>query len=184
MVNDPNLILIQIINLVKSAMLALLPLIAGVVIVALGFAGHARWPGVQRKIAATEIPKLNPFPGIAKMFSAQTGAELLKAILKIVYGQYRRVFLWHHWPEMMRLISESLMTAMKNALNLVGLCSLLVVLSIIPMVAFDVIFQIYSHIKSCECRVRTSAMNINRWKATRTLRAVSARCSVPPRVGA
>lgn len=48
---------------------------------------------------------------------------------------------------MMRLISESPMTAMKNALNLVGLCSLLVVLSIIPMVAFDVIFQIYSHIK-------------------------------------
>ena len=35
MVNDPNLILIQIINLVKSAMIALLPLIAGVVIVAL-----------------------------------------------------------------------------------------------------------------------------------------------------
>lgn len=67
---------------------------------------------------------------------------------------------------MMRLISESPMTAMKNALNTVGLCSLLVVLSIIPMVAFDVIFQIYSHIKSCECRVRTSAMNINRWKAT------------------
>ena len=82
------------------------------------------------------------------MFSpAQTGAELLKAILKSL--PLRAVppgfFLWHHWPEMMRLISESPMTAMKNALNLVGLCSLLVVLSIIPMVAFDVIFQIYSH---------------------------------------
>src|SRR5690606_41582261 len=87
-----------------------------------------------------------PYPGIAKMFSAQSGAELLKAILNsLLMGSSAGFFLWHHWPEMMRLISESPMTAMKNALNLVGLCSLLVVLSIIPMVAFDVIFQIYSH---------------------------------------
>lgn len=82
MVNDPNLILIQIINLVKSAMIALLPLIAGVVIVALVSPVMLGGFGVQRKTAATEIFKLNPLPGIAKMFSAQTGAELLKAILK------------------------------------------------------------------------------------------------------
>ena len=36
---------------------------------------------------------------------------------------------------------------MRNAMNLIGLCSLLVVLSIIPMVGFDVIFQLYSHFK-------------------------------------
>jgi flagellar biosynthetic protein FlhB len=48
---------------------------------------------------------------------------------------------------MMRLISESPLTAMSNALNLVGLCALLVVLSIIPMVGFDVIFQLYTHFK-------------------------------------
>jgi flagellar biosynthetic protein FlhB len=48
---------------------------------------------------------------------------------------------------MMRLISESPLTAMSNAMNLVGLCALLVVLSIIPMVGFDVIFQLYSHFK-------------------------------------
>jgi flagellar biosynthetic protein FlhB len=82
------------------------------------------------------------------MFSAQTGAELVKAILKsTLMGSAAGFYLWHNWPEMMRLISESPFTAMSNAMNLVGLCALLVVLSIIPMVGFDVIFQLYSHFK-------------------------------------
>ncbi|MEJ1619744.1 EscU/YscU/HrcU family type III secretion system export apparatus switch protein, partial [Escherichia coli] len=53
----------------------------------------------------------------------------------------------HNWPEMMRLMAESPRTAMGNALDLVGLCALLVVLGVIPMVGFDVIFQIMSHLK-------------------------------------
>lgn len=82
MVNDPNLILIQIINLVKSAMIALLPLIAGVVIVALVSPVMLGGLVFSGKSLQPKFSKLNPFPGIAKMFSAQTGAELLKAILK------------------------------------------------------------------------------------------------------
>ncbi len=55
-------------------------------------------------------------------------------------------FLWHHWPQMMRLMAESPITAMGNAMDLVGLCALLVVLGVIPMVGFDVFFQIFSHL--------------------------------------
>ena len=83
-----------------------------------------------------------------RMFSAQTGAELLKAILKtILVGSVTGFFLWHHWPQMMRLMAESPITAMGNAMDLVGLCALLVVLGVIPMVGFDVFFQIFSHLK-------------------------------------
>ncbi|WP_204280216.1 EscU/YscU/HrcU family type III secretion system export apparatus switch protein, partial [Raoultella ornithinolytica] len=65
-----------------------------------------------------KFSKLNPLSGIAKMFSAQTGAELLKAILKAaLMGSAAGFYLWHNWPEMMRLISESPLTAMSNALN-------------------------------------------------------------------
>jgi len=148
MVNDPNLILAQIILLIKGAMVALLPLIVGVVLVALispVLLGGLVFSG---KSLQPKFSKLNPLPGIKRMFSAQTGAELLKAILKAtLMGSAAGFYLWLHWPDMMRLISESPVTAISNALNLVGLCALLVVLSIIPMVGFDVIFQIYSHIK-------------------------------------
>ncbi|MFY9995390.1 MAG: flagellar biosynthesis protein FlhB [Leclercia sp.] len=148
MVNDPNLILSQIILLIKGAMIALLPLITGVVLVALISPVMLGGLVFSGKSLQPKFSKLNPLPGIAKMFSAQTGAELLKALMKAsLMGSVAGLFVWHNWPDMMRLVSESPMSAMRNALNLVGLCSLLVALSIIPMVGFDVFFQIYSHIK-------------------------------------
>ena len=85
---------------------------------------------------------------IREAMLAQTGAELLKAILKtILVGSVTGFFLWHHWPQMMRLMAESPITAMGNAMDLVGLCALLVVLGVIPMVGFDVFFQIFNHLK-------------------------------------
>ncbi|MCU8649302.1 EscU/YscU/HrcU family type III secretion system export apparatus switch protein, partial [Escherichia coli] len=82
LINDPNLILGQIILLIKQAMMALLPLITGVVLVALispVLLGGLIFSG---KSLQPKFSKLNPLPGIKRIFSAQTGAELLKAILK------------------------------------------------------------------------------------------------------
>ena len=148
LINDPNLILGQIILLIKQAMMALLPLITGVVLVALispVLLGGLIFSG---KSLQPKFSKLNPLPGIKRMFSAQTGAELLKAILKsTLVGCVAGFYLWHKWPEMMRLMAQSPITAMGNALDLVGLCALLVVLGVIPMVGFDVFYQIFSHLK-------------------------------------
>lgn len=78
---------------------------------------------------------------------------------------------------MMRLMAESPITAMGNAMDLVGLCALLVVLGVIPMVGFDVFFQIFSHLKSCECRGRIFVMSSNKAKVTLMLKGGSVRCS-------
>ncbi|ROP62493.1 flagellar biosynthetic protein FlhB [Enterobacter sp. BIGb0383] len=147
-VNDPKVILGQIILLIKEALFALLPLITGVMIVALVAPVMLGGLIFSTKSLALKLDKLNPLPGIKRMFSAQTAAELLKAILKtVLLGSVAGFYLWHHWPDMMRLISESPFTAMGNALDIVGLCALLVTLGIIPMVGFDVFWQIHSHIK-------------------------------------
>lgn len=166
-------------------MMALLPLIAGVVLVALispVMLGGLIFSG---KSLQPKFSKLNPLPGIKRMFSAQTGAELLKAVLKsTLVGCVTGFYLWHHWPQMMRLMAESPIVAMGNALDLVGLCALLVVLGVIPMVGFDVFFQIFSHLKNYACRGRTFATNLKRAKAIRMLRAKFARCNAPPRSAA
>lgn len=147
-INDPNLILGQIILLLKEAMLALMPLIVGVVVVALVAPVMLGGLVFSTKSLAFKLDKLNPLPGIKRMFSAQTAAELMKAVMKsLLMGSMAGLFLWLHWPDMMRLISESPLVAMGNALNMVGFCALLVVLAIIPMVGFDVFWQIYSHLK-------------------------------------
>ncbi|HAG5876958.1 TPA: hypothetical protein GGA36_001849 [Escherichia coli] len=124
-INDPNLILGQIILLIREAMLALLPLISGVVLVALISPVMLGGLVFSGKSLQPKFSKLNPLPGIKRMFSAQTGAELLKAILKtILVGSVTGFFLWHHWPQMMRLMAESPITAMGNAMDLVGLVAL------------------------------------------------------------
>lgn len=147
-VNDPNLILGQIILLIKQAMMAMLPLIVGVVVVAIIAPMLLGGVVFSPKSLSLKLDKLNPLPGIKRIFSAQTFAELLKAILKsLLVGSVTGLYLWTNWPDMMRLVSESPMNAMGHALNLVGLCTLLVALGIVPMVGFDVFWQIYSHMK-------------------------------------
>ncbi|WES66593.1 flagellar biosynthesis protein FlhB [Superficieibacter sp. HKU1] len=147
-INDPNLILGQIIRLIREAMFGLLPLITGVVIVALVAPVMLGGLVFSGKSLSLKLDKLNPLPGLKRMFSAQSVAELVKALLKaVLVGSVTGFYLWSHWPDMMHLISQSPLTAMGNALDLVGLCALLVALGVIPMVGFDVFWQIHSHLK-------------------------------------
>jgi flagellar biosynthetic protein FlhB len=147
-INDPNLILGQIILLIKNAMFALLPLITGVVIMALLAPLMLGGLVFSGKSLQFQFSKLNPLSGIKRLFSAQVGAELVKALMKaLLMGSVAGAYLWHKWPDIMRLMTEPPVTAMASAMNIAGMCCLLVVLGIIPMVGFDVFFQIYSHIK-------------------------------------
>lgn len=147
-VNDPNLILSQIILLIKNAVYALLPLIMGVVIMAILAPLMLGGLVFSGKSLQFQFSKLNPLSGIKKLFSAQVAAELVKAMMKaLLMGSVAGFYLWHKWPDMMRLMTEAPVTAMASAMNIAGMCCLLVVLGIIPMVGFDVFWQIYSHIK-------------------------------------
>jgi len=147
-ISDQNLILGQIIIMLKTALIGMLPLLVGVVIIALVAPVMLGGLVFSTKTLAFKFSKLNPISGIGRLFSAQVGAELVKALMKaLLMGGVAGLFLWQHWPDMMRLMSESPMTAMASAMNLAGLCALLVSLSIIPMVGFDVFWQIYSHLK-------------------------------------
>lgn len=147
-INDPSLVVGQISMLIKQALIALLPLLTGLVIVAIAapmLLGGLLFSG---KAVAFKASKLNPLKGLKRLFSAQVAAELLKAVLKsLLVGSVTALFLWHNWPEMLRLVSQPPVAALRNALDLVALCGLLIVLGIIPMVAFDVFWQIFSHIK-------------------------------------
>ena len=147
-VNDSNLILSQIILLIKNAIYALLPLIIGVVIMAILAPLMLGGLVFSGKSLQFQFSKLNPLSGIKKLFSAQVAAELVKAMMKaLLMGSVAGFYLWHKWPDMMRLMTEAPVTAMASAMNIAGMCCLLVVLGIIPMVGFDVFWQIYSHIK-------------------------------------
>ena len=78
---------------------------------------------------------------------------------------------------MMRLMAESPITAMGNAMDLVGLCALLVVLGVIPMVGFDVFFQIFSHLKKLRMSRQDIRDEFKQSEGDPMLKDGSVRCS-------
>jgi flagellar biosynthetic protein FlhB len=145
--NDHN-ILFQVVSLVKQTLLALLPVFLGLVIMALAaptmLGGFMFNPGSIK----LDLSKLNPLSGLKRLFSSQSVSELFKAILKsVLVGWVSGYYLWYHWPRMLHLIMEPPVMALGDALGMVAVCMMLIIMSLVPIVAFDVFWQIWSHTK-------------------------------------
>ncbi|QWA09092.1 flagellar type III secretion system protein FlhB [Sodalis ligni] len=147
-ISDDRQILFQIEALVKQTVWALLPVFAGLVMTAL--AAPLLLGGVMFNPGSIkfDLKKLNPLPGLKRVVSSQSLSELFKAILKaLLVGWVTGWFLWHNWPLMVHLVLESPVTALGDALDLIATCMLLIIMSMIPIVAFDVFWQLWSHSK-------------------------------------
>lgn len=148
MVNDSKLIIGHISNLIGLAVMALLPLMGGLVLVAIAAPMLLGGIVLSGKSIKMDFKKLNPLPGFARMFAAQAWTELFKGILKaILVGSVGGWYIWSHWPEMLRLISQSPTNALMHGLGMIAACCALVILGLIPMVGYDVFWQLYSYYK-------------------------------------
>ncbi|WP_158784810.1 flagellar biosynthesis protein FlhB [Pantoea sp. BAV 3049] len=147
-VSDTSQMLRLISNLLMQAVFALLPMMAGLVLVAIAAPMLLGGVVISGKAIKVDFGKMNPLKGLAKLVSAQTAAELLKSVLKaILVGIVTWLNIRHHWPDMLRLISESPYTALASSLNMIALSCILVVFGLMPMVGFDVFWQLYSYFK-------------------------------------
>ena len=148
MVNDTSQMLRLISTLLVQAVFALLPMMAGLVLVAIAAPMLLGGVVISGKAIKVDFGKMNPLKGLAKLVSAQTAAELLKSVLKaILVGIVTWLNIRHHWPDMLRLMSESPYTALASSLNMIALSCMLVVFGLSPMVGFDVFWQLYSYFK-------------------------------------
>lgn len=147
-IHDPALIVRLIASLAGQTILAMLPLVIGLVIIAIVAPMMLGGVLFSSKSLQFKPDKLNPLPGLKRLFSSQALAEMLKAVLKVcLVGTVAALYLWHNWPSIMQLMSQPTGEALTNALDKLALCALLIVLGMIPMVGFDVFWQIHSHIK-------------------------------------
>ena len=145
MIGNDRQMLNQFAMLLRQALWALLPVIAGLVLVALST--PMLLGGVAFSIKF-DVKRLNPLAGFKRLFSTQVLAELLKAILKaLLVGWVAGLYLWHNWAAMLHLITQPPLDALSNALQMVFGCGMLIVLGLVPMVAFDVFYQLWSHFK-------------------------------------
>ena len=147
-IGNENLLIPRFASLMKQAVFALSPVFLGLVLVAIG--GSAVLGGINfsSKSIKFDPKKWNPISGLKRIFSMNALAELFKAILKSLFvGLAATVFLWHNWNDILHLITLPPLSALANAMQLLIFAVYIAVFMLIPMVAFDIIFQIRSHLK-------------------------------------
>lgn len=145
---DPALMLQRAAGLLGLAMMALLPLLAGLWLTAVSAPSLIGGLNLSGKALKPAFKKLNPLSGLKRMFSRQMAAEMIKALLKVLLATVGAgTWLLLHRERFIRLIFEPTGTALADISSLVSSCMLAVLLSLVPMVAFDVIYQLLSQQK-------------------------------------
>ena len=95
-----------------------------------------------------KFEKLDPIKGIARLFALRGLIELIKALLKFLLIFVVAVILSKHFlNELVGLGAEPLEQSIGHALNIIGICFLVLSASLIVVVMFDVPYQLWDHSK-------------------------------------
>lgn len=145
---NPGLMLSFLGKVLGESLFALLPVVGGLALVGISAPALVGGLAFNTKSIKFDLTKLSPLKGFKRIFSMNVLAELFKAILKsLLIGLGAWIFLWQAWPSLLHLAMESPATAMTNAMQKVIFAGYLIIFMLIPMVAFDVFWQLRSHLK-------------------------------------
>jgi flagellar biosynthetic protein FlhB len=131
-----------------QALKGILPVFATLVVVAIFSSVALGGFLFSTKALEPKFERLNPFKGVARMFSAQTAVELVKTLLKAsVIGLIGAAVIMHYRDEMISLMHATPSEALTRGLQLVALCCALIVAALFLIVAIDAPWQLWSHYK-------------------------------------
>ncbi|MBI0154992.1 flagellar biosynthesis protein FlhB [Gilliamella sp. W8128] len=146
--DDDKQNIFNLINLLTAGFWAILPIFVGLVIVAIIAPLSVGGLLFSLQSIKPNLGKLNPISGFKRLFSLRIFSELFKSILKVVLIAFAAaLFLIHQFPNMLALPSMYLNNALSQVMQLLIYASLLIVLALIPMVGFDIFYQIWSNLK-------------------------------------
>ena len=148
LIRDPQNMLHRAASLLSMAFLAILPFAGGLYVTAITAPSIIGGLNASSKALKVNLKKLNPVTGIKRLFSAQMVSEMIKSILKVLLAATGGgLFLLLNKSRFINLMYEPLGGALNDISNLLIGCMLYVILSLIPMVAFDVIYQLWRNFK-------------------------------------
>jgi len=125
---------------------SLLP-VFGVLLVAalLGPIGLGGW-NLSTKAVMPKASRMNPMSGLARMFGPKALMELAKAMAKVVVvAAIALVIMAFYWQEILSIMSEPILPAMRHALSILGWSVLAMSCAMILITIVDIPFQIHSH---------------------------------------
>jgi len=147
-VHDPALALERFKEAVLLTLWQLLPLFAGLALVAALVPILLGGWNYSLKPVMPKFSKLNPFTGIKRLFSLNALTEGIKAILKsMLIGGVACWVIWNERMELIGLVSMPLESAMAKLIDLTGHTFLIVAGAMILLVVLDVPYQLWQYFK-------------------------------------
>ncbi|MBU3693653.1 MAG: flagellar type III secretion system protein FlhB [Rhodocyclaceae bacterium] len=142
---DTQAAVTRLLELNTDAVLGLLPLMTAVlVIVVLASLLLSGWVFSAEPLTP-QPSRLNPFTGIARIFSVVGLVELLKSVVKTVFiGAVAFWFLWTHAAEWLQLADGDLGSSVVGGMRRIGEGMLWVVGALALVVLIDVPFQVWN----------------------------------------
>jgi len=143
---DPNRMTARLAELAASALIAVAPLMAALLVAAIAAPLAIGGAIFAPKMAAPKLERIDPLKGIARLFSAPALVELVKVILvSVLLAAVGAWYVYSHLHEFASLAHEELSTGLAHFGWLLALAFALMVATLAVTSAIDVPFQIFHH---------------------------------------
>ncbi|WP_312240759.1 flagellar biosynthesis protein FlhB [Pantoea sp.] len=138
----------RIFGLFTAAAFAVAPVLLGLFITAIASPILLGGLYFSAKPLSMDFKRLNPLAGFKRMFSTQVVSELVKSLSKaVLVGIACALFIFSNKLALLQLIDQPLPVAFRHAGTLISGCLLVVILTLIPLVGYDVFYQVMSNLK-------------------------------------
>jgi flagellar biosynthetic protein FlhB len=145
---NSEMLLPRLHELSMAALLAFLPLLGLLLLVAVFSPLLLNGWLFTLKPLQPNLSKLDPISGISRMFSTNSLMELAKAVAKsVVVGGVGAWVVWHNKDAVLMLVSEPVHIAIPHLGSLVWGCFAAIMGGMLLIVAVDVPFQLWEHNK-------------------------------------
>ncbi|CAN7310794.1 flagellar biosynthesis protein FlhB [Variovorax sp. LjRoot84] len=143
---DPSYMLAQTGLMAMQSLIALAPLAGMIVLAALVAPLMLGGWLFSAKAIGPKFDKLDPIAGVKRLFSAQSLAELLKALAKsLLIGGVAWLVIMDNMDEVTALMAQSERAALPQTIRLVGRNCALITAALLLIALVDVPFQLWSY---------------------------------------
>ena len=143
---DPSQMLVQAGWMGLQGLIAIAPLFAMMLVAALVAPLMLGGWLFSTKSLAPKFSKLNPLAGIGRMFSAQSLADLVKALAKsLLIGGVAYLVIMDNLTAIMALMAEPVHAALPHTIVLVARSCVWIIAALLLVALIDVPYQLWSH---------------------------------------
>ncbi|GKS68255.1 flagellar biosynthetic protein FlhB [Nitrosomonas sp. PY1] len=145
---QPSLMMTRFTELALESLLAIAPLLLILIVTAFFAPMFLSGWMISAKALMPNFDRINPIKGIARIFSARSLVELVKAILKtIVIGGVAALVIWNNRHEIMALLVMPIDAGITETAEYLAISFILTVGAMALVVVIDVPFQMWEHAK-------------------------------------